>query len=367
MIAARDPAPARYDAAVLVRFATQLLQRTRPADAGLAEAGLAEDRAATVAEILVEGDLLGHTTHGLQLLAPYLAELASGSMRAAGEPETVADRGAVVTWDGKRLPGPWLVVRAFALAASRARTHGTGTVVIRRSHHIACLAAYLKRVTDQGLVALLLSSDPTVRSVAPFGGMTAMLTPNPIAAGIPTDGDPLLIDISSSTTTNGLTGRLRAAGAKLDHDWLLDNEGTPSRDPDVLFTEPPGTILPLGGVELGHKGFGLAILIEALTAALGGFGRADPAEGWGASVFVQVIDPAAFGGLEAFRRETGWLARAARADTPRPGGPAVRMPGDGALRRRAAQLRDGVALHPTILPALEPWARKTDLTLPTQR
>ena len=348
---------ARYDAGALVRFASLLLQRAK----------LAGDRATTVADVLVEADLLGHTTHGLNLLAPYLTELEGGRMTVTGDIETVSDRGAVVTWEGHRHPGPWLVTRAFDLAAERARQHGTGTVVIRRAHHIACLAAYLPRMTDQGLVALLLSSDPTVKSVAPFGGTRAMYTPNPIACGIPTDGDPLLIDISSSTTTNGLTGRLRAAGQTLEHDWLLDKDGAASRDPEVLFTDPPGTILPLGGVELGHKGFALAIMIEALTAGLGGFGRADPPAGWGAAVFVQVLDPAAFGGLAAFTRETGWFADAARNNPPRPGGPPVRMPGDGALQRRRDQLRNGVALHPTILPQLVPWAKKLDVAVPEPR
>lgn len=348
---------ARYDAGALVRFASLLLQRMK----------LPADRATTVADVLVEADLLGHTTHGLNLLAPYLGELDKGSMRAAGEVETVSDRGAVVTWDGNRLPGPWLVTRAFDLAAERARSHGTGTVVIRRAHHIACLAAYLPRVTDQGLVALLLSSDPTVKSVAPHGGTVPLYTPNPIACGIPTDGDPLLIDISSSTTTNGLTGRLRAAGQTLEHDWLLDNAGRATRDPEVLFTDPPGSILPLGGMELGHKGFALGIMIEALTAGLGGFGRADPPAGWGAAVFVQVFDPAAFGGLEAFKRETGWFANAARSNPPRPGVDAVRLPGDGALRRRREQLQNGVALHPSILPQLVDWATKLDVALPKPR
>src|SRR5260221_9679718 len=321
-------ADSRYDQAALAAFATALL----------AKSGLARDRAETVAEILVEGDLLGHNTHGLQLLPPYLGELESGSMRKTGMPIVVGDRGAVVTWDGQRLPGPWLVVEALTLAAARAKTYGTGTVVIRRSHHIACLAAYLKRVTDQGLVALLTCSDPTVRSVAPFGGITPLYTPNPLAAGLPTDGDPLLLDISMSTTTNGLTGRMRSQGERLDHPWLLDNQGAASRDPEVLFTDPPGSILPLGGMDSGHKGFALGILVEALTASLGGHGRADPPEGWGASVFAQVIDPSAFGGLDAFRRETGWFAHAARTNPPPPRAPPGRAPRDRALARRTEPL-----------------------------
>src|SRR6185369_9126074 len=182
------------------------------AHALLARMGVRDDIARDVASILVDGDLLGHTTHGLALLAPYLAEIDKGAMTKAGEPSIVNRRPAVETWDGNRLPGPWLTLRAFDAAAVMAMTYGTGTVVIRRSHHIACLAAYLKRMTDRGLMALLNCSDPSMCSVAPFGGVSPVFTPNPMAAGIPTSGDPILLDISASYTTNGLTGRLYKAG-----------------------------------------------------------------------------------------------------------------------------------------------------------
>jgi L-lactate dehydrogenase len=177
----------RYSVAELIRFGAALLQA----------AGLAPDRAVVVAEVLAEGDLMGHTTHGFALLASYLDELEKGGMEKLGEPAIVADFPAAVTWDGRRLPGPWLVVRALDLAISRARQQGTCTVVIRRSHHIACLAAYLQRVADEGLMLLLTSSDPTVASVAPHGGMRGVMTPNPIAAGWPTDAAPVMMDVST--------------------------------------------------------------------------------------------------------------------------------------------------------------------------
>ena len=335
-----------HDERRLRDFASGLLHR----------AGLAEDRSAVVAAVLVEGDMLGHTTHGLAQLPGYLGALADGSMRAAGEPEIVSDRGATMLLDGRRLPGPWLVQHAIDLALDRVDAHGTVTVVIRRSHHIACLAAYLERVTATGRMILLMSSDPSVASVAPHGGTRAFITPNPIAAGIPTPGRPILMDVSTSTTTNGLTGRLRGEGRRLDHPWVLDAEGRPTDDPAALFTDPPGTILPLGGSDSGHKGFALGLLVEALTAALGGFGRADPGEGWGAAVYLQVIDPASFGGLDAFLRQTGWLADAVAANPPRPGAQAVRLPGARGLELRDRMRADGVQLYPGILAALNAWA-----------
>ena len=261
--------PLRYPADALVAFGQALLQQS----------GVRVDMARDVATILVEGDLLGHNTHGLALLPAYLAEVDKGTMAKSGEPTIVNSRPAAQMWDGHRLPGPWLTLRALDAAMAMAATCGTGIVVIRRSQHIACLAAYLRRATDEGKMALIYCSDPSVKSVAPFGGVSPVFTPNPFAAGIPTTGDPILLDISASYTTNGMTGRLHKAGEKLAHPWVQDAQGNPTTDPGVLFNEPKGTLLPLGGLEGGHKGYALALLVEALTAGLAGFGRADPPEG----------------------------------------------------------------------------------------
>ncbi|TAN30829.1 MAG: Ldh family oxidoreductase [Castellaniella sp.] len=344
----------RIPAEILRRFAGRLLQA----------AGLQEDKARDVADVLVEGDLLGHDTHGLALLAPYVRELRSGSMTASGAPAVISDRGAALCWDGRRLPGPWLVREGMRVLEPRARQYGSATLVIRRSHHIACLAAYLLRAAEQGLVMVLASSDPDHGSVAPFGGTRGVFTPNPIAAGIPTSGSPFLIDISASLVTNGMSSRMHKAGRQFDYACLQDAQGQPTTDPAVLAADPPGTILPLGGTDAGHKGFALAVLIEALTGGLAAHGRADPAEGWGATVFLSLYDPEAFGGLAGFTRQTDWLGDACRANPPRPGGAPVRMPGDRGVARKREQERDGVLLHPSIAPMLDACAHEYGLEFP---
>jgi L-lactate dehydrogenase len=284
-------------------------------------------------------------------------------MTKTGEPRVVADFPAAITWDGQRLPGPWLVVRALDLAIARAKINGTCTVVIRRSHHIACLAAYLKRVTDQGLMALLSCSDPFVASVAPHGGRAAVYTPNPIAAAWPTQSEPVVLDVSMSITTNALTNRLTKEQRRYPARWAIDAEGRATDDPSVLSAQPSGALLPMGGLDHGHKGYAFALLVETLTGALAGHGRADPPEGWGASVFIQVLSPALFGGAVEFRRQTEHVAVACRATPPRPGVERVRLPGENALRRRAEQLAHGVELYPGILAALAPWAAKLGVSL----
>ncbi len=346
-----------FDAQDLISFGTELLVR----------AGLPHEKAATVAEILVEGDLLGHTTHGIQLLSPYLKERQAGLMTADGEPEVVNDRGPTVLWDGKFLPGPWLTVKAMDLAFERIREHPLVTIVIRRSHHIGSLAAYPKRATDRNLMMLITCSDPSFKTVAPFGGILPLYTPNPIAVGIPTESNPIIIDISMSCTTNGLVMRSEKEGKKLPHPWLMDSEGNATDDPTALFADPPGSILPLGGTDVGYKGFALGLMVEALTSGLGGYGRTDSPTQWEASIFLQVIDPGAFAGNEFFLKETRWLEDACRKNPTRPGHPPVRVPGDRALEMKAKQLKEGILLYPTILPGLEKWAKTYGVTVPSTR
>jgi len=338
----------RYSESALTSFAQRLL----------IAAGLDDAKASDVAQILVTGDLLGHTTHGLALLAPYLGELEKGEMAKTGFPSVITEREATELWDGRRLPGPWLTLRALDAAASMARAHGTGTVVIRRSHHIACLAAYLLRATERGLIVVIKSSDPLLAAVAPHGGITPVITPNPIAAGLPTSGDPIMIDVSTSITSMGYTMQTRDRGQKLPGPWLIDAQGAPTDDPSAVLAEPKGALLPLGGLDAGHKGYALGLLVEAMTAGLAGFGRADPKEGWGATVFVQVIDPEAFAGVSAFKRQMDHMIESCHASRPRDAANPVRLPGERGMQRLRDQREHGVALRESIMPSLVKWAQK---------
>jgi len=347
----------RFDAAALAFYAERLF----------AGSGCDHDKSATLARVLLEADLMCHTTHGLALAADYLEEITNGEMTIEGEPEIVSDRGAAMCWDGRRLPGVWLTAKAVELCVARAREHGLASLAIRRSHHVACLAAYLEQATSQGMMVMIASSDPSAASVAPFGGLRPVFTPDPLAVGIPTASDPILIDMSASITTNAMTGRLRAEGRRFPGPWAMTAEGEATDRPAALYDDPPGTLLPSGGMDHGHKGYGLALTVEALTQGLSGFGRADTPAGWGASVLVQVWDPAAFGSTAAFTRQTEWIAAACRGNPPVPGGGPVRLPGGNAMNNKRRALAEGVVLHPGILPALRPWADKFGVAPPQAR
>lgn len=345
----------KYDVAALKAFGAELF----------AAAGMPHDRAAVVSDMLVNADLMGHDTHGLNLAPQYLAALEAGEMPKDGEPEILSDRGPSVLWNGNYLSGVWLVRHAMDIGIERARQYGICGVSIRRSGHIACLASFLPLATAEGMFMLLLSSDPAVGGVAPYGATEPIYTPNPIGVGIPTPGDPVFIDISASITTMGMRGRMAADGDRMGGKWLIDAEGNATDDP-AAFDEG-GALLPLGGLDAGHKGFGLGLMVEAMTSGLAGFGRKDGPTQHGASVMVMLIDPEAFGGLDAFTTETGWLGDACRAARVADGAPGVRLPGERALQRMRNAKANGVELFPGIMTRLEEWADKLGVNAPAAK
>jgi LDH2 family malate/lactate/ureidoglycolate dehydrogenase len=345
----------RYDVQELVAFGIEALKA----------AGLPDEPAEAVARGLVEADLFGHNTHGLALLADYIEELRSGAMQSQGKPQVCASFGAVECWDARRLPGIWTTKLAIEAATSRAEAQGAGIIAVRHSHHIACLATFLEEPARKGFLVLVLTSDPSVRFVAPFGGTTPVLTPNPIAAGIPADPDPIILDISTSITTAGMCQRSKAAGSRLQGQWLIGPDGQPTDDPSVFGTG--GALLPIGGLDHGHKGFALGLLVECLTQGLSGYGRADDVQDWGAAVLVMAFKPAAFGSPAEFDRQVQWIANACRNATPVDPNRPVRLPGESAFARRRLALAEGIELHPTIMPKLEKLALSLGLDLPDSR
>jgi LDH2 family malate/lactate/ureidoglycolate dehydrogenase len=342
----------RYDATAMREFSTNLF----------AAAGLAQDKATAVADVLVEADALGHLTHGLALVPKYLADIPSGFLAKDGQPEVISDRGACLAWDAKGLPGGWVVLHALETAFERIGQYGTVSIAIAESHHIGCLAVYVLRAAERGLMAIVHSSASNNASVAPYGARQGVLSPDPIAAAWPTTGEPVALDISASITTANLSARMAAEGTQYKHDWLLDAEGNPSKDPSVLAKG--GTILPTGGLDHGQKGYSQALMTEALTQGLSGHGRSTPTVGMRAALFVQVIDPNAFAGLDAFKRETGHTADLCRAAAPRPGMPPVRVPGQKGLATRRQALEQGVPLAGRITGPLAELGAQYGLTLP---
>ncbi len=330
----------------------------------LVRGGLEQTKAEVVAELLIQTDEIGVTTHGISMVPYYLPELKSGNMTSDSTYEVVRDNKVTMVWDGNYLPGHWLMTRALETCMERAAAYGIAALAIRRSHHIGCLSTLTRIAAEKGLVCYIATSDPSGRWVAPYGGTEPTLTPNPWAVGYPAKEHPVLIDTCASITTVSKVREHINSGTEFANPWMLDANGNATTNPNVVNEEPRGTILPVGGMDHGHKGYGMALMIEMLTQALSGHGRAKGPTRWGANVFLQIMDPDAFGGAEAFVEEVSFLNDQCRANRPAKGVDKVRVPGDRAYDNIAKTKASAVSLPAEVWARVSACAEDLAVTLP---
>jgi L-lactate dehydrogenase len=292
--------------ASLTDFAAALFER----------AGLPLERARVVGRGFLEADLLGFTTHGLAKVPNNLKWLASGETDPLAEPEVLVERSALANWDAHRLPGHWAMHLATLHAIEHARDAGAFTMTLRRCQHVACLASTLVPFVEAELVALMMVSSPEEAFVSPFGGSQRLFSNNPLAFVAPTSSGPILFDVSMAITAGSQVDRAARNGERLPEASVKTAEGELTDDPGAFARG--GSVVPLGGPGHGHKGHALTILTETLTQALAGYGR-EQSRGMSEqnSVFLHVMDPAAFGPRSAYDREVDHMT-AYSADRRRP-------------------------------------------------
>jgi L-lactate dehydrogenase len=351
--------PKRYSHASLIQFSTALFEA----------AGLDNERARVMASVFLEADLLGFTTHGMNRVASNLKWLQKGKSRIDGEPIVLTDCGNLFNWDADFLPGPWVVTKAIGQCMERVADRGIVCATIRRSQHIACLGAYCPQIAEAGYVALITCSSPNENTVSPYGGIDPVFSANPLAFVAPGDDYPVLFDISMCITAGGYVSRALREGERLPGKYLKDHNGVVSDDPAVFFTDPPGSIMPIGGLSHGYKGYALTLMTEILSMALGGYGRANDTtatDGEANSVFIQMIDPEAFGSIDDFRQQAEKIKSMCENSAVCPGDVPVRVPGKRAWQSRQDQMANGVELYPTILEDLKPWAEELGVGMPAE-
>ncbi|EKE80500.1 Ldh family oxidoreductase [Idiomarina xiamenensis] len=332
----------------------------------LQSAGASAEVARTTAYYLLEGDMLGYRTHGLVRLYDNMRWLRDGKSRTEGEVTVVSDRPAIACWDAGFLPGPYVMPKAIQVAIDKAKQCGTGTMLLRRSQHVASLAAYLSLATEQQLLISVMASSPGQRAVTAHGGKQAVFSPNPFAIGVPTSSQALIFDISLSMTAAGKVRQAKANGQRLPYAALVTADGEWSDDPHTFFAENASAIAPLGGAQLGYKGYGLTLFSEIWSMALSLHGRqAGADDGDANSVWIQVIDPAAIGDYAAFQAVTDELLQAALNSAAID--PPVRLPGQQSHAHKQRQLRHGVEFSDAILRVLQRCADDRQLPLPAER
>jgi LDH2 family malate/lactate/ureidoglycolate dehydrogenase len=300
---------------------------TRLAAAVLAGMGAPSDIAEEVAAHLVEADCVGHGSHGISRLGPYLAHADSGVLVPAARPEVIAEG------PGTRVNANWGLSHVGAriatdLACEQAKAGSIGMAGVVRSTHLGRLGAYMERACRFDCVAMaFVGGMGGSKLVAPFGGRAGLLGTNPIAAGFPTrSGAPLIVDFSTASTPIGKVMVAAMAGKRLPAQSLVDHEGRPTDDPHAL--DNGGAMRTFGE----HKGFGLAVLIELLGKVL--LGSEALSEGAGGPIFraqglvVITIAADAFRDLTDVLDDADQLRAAIRAGPAAAGFEQVLAPGD---------------------------------------
>src|ERR671919_1285987 len=237
-------------------------------------AGTTPEEARLVADHLVEANLMGHDSHGVIRVQPYVERLQSGKTKSGQELRITKDAGALITVDGQEGLGQVVVKQAMDLGIERAREHGVAVLGICNTTHMGRIGAWAEQAAAAGMVSLHFCNTTGFGiQVAPFGGTDRRLSVNPIALGVPRKGrEPIIHDMSTGTIAAGKIRVARNKGSRLPEGAIIDNKGRPTRDPEAFFTDPPGALTTAAG----HKGHGLAIFVEILAGALSGGGSGHP-------------------------------------------------------------------------------------------
>lgn len=308
--------------------------------------GASEHNAAVVAEHLVDCDLLGIASHGLHRIVQYTDDIRSGLLRPAAVPTVRTIAPTRLQVEGCGTFGPVGIMAAVDAAAEAASAHGTAFVTVRDVHHTGRLGAYTEPLARAGNLAVAFAGGPPRKHlVPPFGGLDGRLSTNAIAWAVPATGEPLAADFSTTSMAEG-TIRLRCDTAReIPPDVLCDAQGRMSCDPEDLYTDPPGFLLPLGGEHHGHKGFALGLLADVAATLMSG-DNSDDTEGRNYNLALLAVR-----GDPALTERTDATIRYMRSSAPRNPERPVLIPGE--IKRRSARDATSIELGAAV------WRRLT--------
>jgi len=320
----------------------------------LSAAGLPADDAALAAFELVAADRRGQITHGVARLSGYVANVLEG--RANPTPKLgIEETGGVLRIDGDLGLGQVVAARAVEAAVERLGDRALQVFFLRRVGHLGALGGYVRRGVAKGKIALI--TQVAQPAMAPEGSLGAAIGNNPLAFAAPVPGGPpLVVDLSFSKVARGNVLLAARTGKPIPDDWAIGPDGRPTTDP---VEAAKGAMLPVGG----HKGLGLAMVVQVLAGALtGSLPRANALLGSASEVgaFGLVADPAAIIGADAYAENmNAWIAHY-RSTVGAHG----RLPGEGAAATEALSAREGIALSPVILEELGRVGQRVGVPFP---
>jgi uncharacterized oxidoreductase len=280
-----------------------------------------------VADHLITAHLMGLSSHGVIRFAQYANDIRIGRIDPATQPRILSETSSTAVVDGCSGFGQLTAQTATDLAVRKAQAAGVAVIATRRCNHIGRVGAFVEQAARRGVVTIAVTAVPrSGHFVVPWGGMDGRFGTNPIAFGFPTSDDPIVGDFATSVLPEGRIRTARNRGEELPDGAIVDAMGRPSRDPNAFYGPPMGALLPFGGV-VGHKGYGLAMLVELLGATLVGDRSSDPDRSINGFTVV-AIDQGAFGPSSDVRAASDELVAYVRSSRSAPGASSVMVPGE---------------------------------------
>jgi LDH2 family malate/lactate/ureidoglycolate dehydrogenase len=337
--------------------------------------GVPHDDAAQAADVLACADLRGIDSHGVARLASYVELLAEGSINPKPQIKTVRSTLSTATLDGDNGLGLVVGPQANRVAMNMAEKAGSGWVSVCNTNHFGIAGYYVLQALERDLIGWAMTNSTSL--VAPLWGAERRLGTNPIAIAFPgKDEPPIVIDMATCAVAYGKIEMARRRGHAIPSGWAIDSLGRDTTNPDDAVNG--GALLPLGSDRErgGHKGYGLAVMVDMLSAVLSGanWGPFAPAfalrqeapersVGKGIGHFFGAMRIDGFMDIDSFKSQVDDYIRVFRATKPAPGTTGPLIPGDP--EREAEELRreKGIPLILPILEDLREIARKTRIPL----
>jgi LDH2 family malate/lactate/ureidoglycolate dehydrogenase len=319
--------------------------------------GMPEDNAETTADILGWADLHGVDSHGISMIPGYDRARRSGRANMQARPRIIKETPVSALIDGDRGLGHVPARFAMQVAIDKAKEAGIAITAVRNSAHFGATGYYTLMAANAGLIGIACTSN-TVPQMAPTFGKEAKLGTDPWSFAAPTaeHGQPFLLDMATTTVAAGRIRNKANEGLACPPGWVLDKNGQPSTDPGEA-RDKGGFLTSLGGSPetSSYKGYGLAVMVNILSACLSGAGLiTDPISGrkpQGNDIghcFI-AIDPALFRDPDDFTADVTRLCNDLRATTPMDPAQPVMVAGDPQWKYREQRLKDGIPVGAGLL------------------
>lgn len=333
----------------------------------LAICGLSPEDARAATEVLVTTDTWGVYTHGTKSLRGYARRLRGGGLNPRGKPAVVREGPAWAVVDGNSSIGMVTAIFAMETAIAKARACGIGFTTVKNSCHFGAAGYYAQLAVHHGMVGQAMASDTA--SVTAPGSRGPVLGSNPFAFAAPAGEEPpVLLDVSTAAVAGGKIRIAATFGQPIPATWLVDHEGVPTLDPNLYPHQ--ASLTPMAG----HKGYGLALMIEvlsgllsgaALTSAIGSWIDSDPSLPTDHGHAFLALDVGAFFPLDQYKRRMDGLIREIRQAPKAKGQERIWLPGEKEWEARQRALKQGIDLPSDVRDSLAGLVADLGLTAPT--